>query len=449
MFGLKDVLQNKNLKSIIEHSWSVSWPMTLIMFFIFLIGITDVYVAGKFGKEIQAAYGLAFQLFFILTIAGHALSVGAVALVSRFFTSGEKKEFNESIDTALIITIFLGAFFSLIGILFSSNFLGFFNIPKMLKTDAVLLSVIYSMGILFNYIVLTTNGILRACKKIRNSLVTMAVICVLNIFLDFLLAFKTSLGFKGIAYATVASFFFGMLINILFVKKISALAVKFSVRSMKKIVSISWPAGLLQIFWQLGAMALFYILSLLPQHNVEIIAAFTNGLKIESAIFLPAFAFNMACAVVIGNLMGEKSHEDAFHGGIVTALIGVVFVSIMTIIVLFNARNIMSLLSDNQFVIDEGVRYVYISLIFEPFLAWGVILGGGLNGAGDTKGLMFIIASCVWLIRIPLSYFLAVYLGLGAVAVWWSMNASVLAQTFFITRRYFAREWLNLSLSSR
>jgi len=38
---------------------------------------------------------------------------------------------------------------------------------------------------------------------------------------------------------------------------------------------------------------------------VEILAAFTAGLRIESAIFLPAFAFNMANAVIVGNLLGS------------------------------------------------------------------------------------------------------------------------------------------------
>jgi hypothetical protein len=44
--------------------------MTLIMFFEFLIGLTDVYIAGKVGKEIQAAYGFVIQLYFIKTSLG-------------------------------------------------------------------------------------------------------------------------------------------------------------------------------------------------------------------------------------------------------------------------------------------------------------------------------------------------------------------------------------------
>jgi hypothetical protein len=41
--------------------------MTLIMVFEFLIGITDIYVAGKVGKESQAAYGFVIQLYFALS----------------------------------------------------------------------------------------------------------------------------------------------------------------------------------------------------------------------------------------------------------------------------------------------------------------------------------------------------------------------------------------------
>ena len=39
---------------------------------------------------------------------------------------------------------------------------------------------------------------------------------------------------------------------------------------------------------------------------------------------------------------------------------------------------------------------------------------------------MTIVALCVWLVRVPLSYLLALHYSLGAVAVWWSMNFSLL-----------------------
>ena len=216
---------------------------------------------------------------------------------------------------------------------------------------------------------------------------------------------------------------------------------KFSLAIIRNIFSIGWPAGVLQVFWQLSVLALFLIISALPENNIEILAAFTNGLKIESVIFLPAFAFNMASAVVVGNLLGKNNQEDAFSAGIVTALAGVTIVSALTVMVMFNGSAAAALISNNDIVIRESIRYIYIALLSEPVMAWGVILAGGLNGAGDTRRVMAAVVLSVWLVRVPLSYLLGVYFKLGAPAIWWSMNLSVALQAILITKRYFSKKW--------
>ncbi len=433
---------NARIRALFKQSWSMSWQMSMIMLFVFFIGIADVYVAGRLGKDIQAAYGIAFQLYFIFSIIASALTVGTVSLVSRLFTSGRREEFDTAVESSFIASVAAGRVFALLGVVFSPAIIAWLHIPHALKAFVVPLTRVYSFGLLFNYILFNTNGILRACGQIGKSLLTMAIVCSLNVVLNLALALKTPLGFLGIGVATVISIFAGSMINSLRVKKIMSGALTFSMAAIKKIVAISWPAGLLQVLWQLGTMSLFLILSRLPKYNIEILAAFTNGLKIESAIFLPAFAFNMAAAVVVGNILGKSERQDAFSAGVVTAMIGVAIVSAMTVLVMFNARAIAAFLSPDPIVIEECVKYIYISLLAEPFMAWGVILAGALNGAGDTKSVMAIVAACVWAVRIPLSFLLAIYFGLGAVSVWWAMNISILIQTVFISRRYFSRRWI-------
>ena len=51
--NLAKIIKDKGINVIVRESWAMSWPMILIMFFEFLIGITDVYIAGRFGKEVQ------------------------------------------------------------------------------------------------------------------------------------------------------------------------------------------------------------------------------------------------------------------------------------------------------------------------------------------------------------------------------------------------------------
>ena len=416
--------------------------MILIMFFEFLIGLTDIYIAGRMGKEIQATYGFVIQLYFVFIIIANAITTGTVSVVSRLFTAGDKNTLNNAIYSTVVTTVVSGIIFGIAGIVFTPLLIKFINIPAELKSFAIPLGKIYAAGLLFHYIVINTNGILRACKRVRVSLKTMFVVCAVNVALNFLLVFHTPIGYKGIALSTAISVAIGCAINLWNIRGFLSGMMKFSVESVRAIIQIGWPFGLSQVLWQSHSMAIYLILSALPRNKVEILAAFAAGLRIESAVFLPAVAFHMANAVIAGNLLGEHKKEDAFRGGFITAIMGVVVVSFLTLIVVLGAKWIAPALSGNPIVVSECVRYLYISMLSEPFMAFWMILGGALSGAGDTKGLMFIVVSCTWFIRVPLCYLWIVIFGFDASAVWWTMNLSQFVTAFFMTRRYWQKKWL-------
>jgi MATE family multidrug resistance protein len=439
---LLKLFKREEIRSYLSRSWAVIWPLTLIMVFEFLIGLTDVYIAGKVSKEIQATYGFVIQLYFIFIVIANALTVGTVSVISRLYTSGNKNELNKAIFSSLFAAAGTGIVLAVSGIFLSPEIIRLLNIPQELKHFAIPFIEIYAMGLLFHYLLINCNGILRSCQMVKRSLKTMALVCVINIALNFFLVFYTPLSFRGIAAATASSVFIGSMINLAYVRNIMTGVKNFSMDMVKKMIGIGWPIGLLQVLWQLSSMVLFLILSALPENKVEILAALTTGLRIESAIYLPVFGFNMANAVIVGNLLGEKKQEDAFRSGIITAAIGVFIVTMMVIVVILNARWIVSFLSSNAIVIRESAKYLYISMISEPFMAWGIILGGGLSGAGDTRSVLMRVALSVWLVRIPLSFVLVVLLGFGPASVWWSMNISQFLQAFLIFKRYLNREWL-------
>lgn len=441
---LSAFVKREDIKSFISRSWSVSWPLTVIMFFEFLMGLTDVYIAGKVSKEIQATYGFVIQFYFVLIVIANALTVGTVSVVSRLFTSGNRNDLTQAIFSSLGATAGAGLVLAGGGFFLSPEIIPFVNIPEELKSLAVPFIKIYSVGLFFHYLLINSNGILRSCDRVKESLKTQALVCALNIGLNFFLVFYTPLGYRGIATATASSVLIGSLVNLWKVRSSMSGVGRFSINPAKKMIAIGWPIGMLQVLWQLSSMVLFLILSLLPQHRVEILAALTTGLRIESVIYLPVFGFNMANAVIVGNLLGEKRKEDALRSGFVTATIGVLVVTILVIAVILNARWIASFLSHNEIVIRESMKYIYISMISEPFMAWGIILGGGLNGAGDTRSVLIRVALSVWLVRIPLSYVFVVFFGSGPASVWWSMNISQFVQAFLMSKRYFDRKWLSL-----
>ena len=84
---------------------------------------------------------------------------------------------------------------------------------------AVPMMKIYAAGLLFHYVLINSNGILRSTQRIKVSLKTMALVCGINIGLNLFFLFQTTLGFKGIALATASSVMIGCLINLARVKK--------------------------------------------------------------------------------------------------------------------------------------------------------------------------------------------------------------------------------------
>jgi MATE family multidrug resistance protein len=436
------LLKTEEVRALVRESWAVSWPITVIMFFEFLIGITDVYVAGRMGKEIQASYGFIIQIYFIFVALGNALTVGSVSVTARLFTSGNNEGLRAAVYSSIVTASFLGLVFGVAGVLFTDYIIGLLSIPEAMKPLAIELGRIYAAGLFFQAFLINTNGILRACNRVKVSLRTMAVVCVMNVPLTVVLAFFTPLGFRGVAVATALSVLIGGTLNLRQVRPFLSRQRVFSFPVARRILGIGWPIGLVQFSWQASSMVIFLVLAMLPRNSIEMMAALTAGLRVESVIYLPAFAFNMANAVITGNLLGKESGHAASRAGIVTAVMAVVVVSAITLVVILNAVWIVPLLSRNPLVISEALRYLYISMIGEPFMAWSISLGGAMSGAGDTLGVMGVVVLATWLFRISLIYIFIVIFGFGPASVWWVMAFTHAVMALFMTRRYWKGKWL-------
>ncbi len=434
-------LSSDNFKGYLKNSWSNSWPIILIMFFEFLIGITDVYIAGKISKEIQASIGFVSQIYFILIVIGNAFTMGVVSISSKLFT-GSRDEFYEMAYTSVITILSLSAILTFFAITSHEIIVNFIKAPIQIKPYILEFLKIYSFMLFFHYFLIVTNGILRSSKRIKTSLFTMFIVFITNVGTNILYVFYTPLGYKGIALSTLTAIFVGFLINLIFIRKDITHTKRFRTDLIKRAFSIGWPSGVVQIGWQVASVVIFMILSSLPENPTIYLAAFTNGIRVESIIFLPSFAFSMANAVIVGNLMGEKKYDDAYRNSLFTSLLGCGIISIITIIVVLNADRITSLLSKDPLVVRESARYLYISAVSEPFMAVGSILIGALNGAGDTKATMIRILTSLWGVRIPLALISALVFGFGAYGVWWAMTISIIIQAILIYKRHKSKRWI-------
>jgi Na+-driven multidrug efflux pump len=214
----------------------------------------------------------------------------------------------------------------------------------------------------------------------------------------------------------------------------------------KKTIYLAWPAALCHIAWNAGTIILYNILGRLGEVSIVALASITNGLRIEAIIFLPGVALNLAASVLVGQNLGSGNPERAQRIGWQIAFIGVVLLGLMALVIFIWADFFASILAKEINILKETTRYLRIIMFSEPFLALSFILGGSLQGAGDTKGTMLVIIVGMWLTRLPLAYILSILLGYGPVGIWVAMAISMSIQGGLMAWRFHKGKWKEIRL---
>jgi MATE family multidrug resistance protein len=450
-----DQTTNLTMGNLWANIWRLSWPMLLIMIFNFLVAFTDIYVAGLINPKVQAAVGFIGQLYFLLIIIANAISIGTVALVSRSIGSGTYPKAIAYGKQSLIFGALIAVGLTAGGFIFYQEIIATAGFPVEIREIAETFLRIFAFSLGPNYLLIISNAIFRASGEVKKPLFTMFLVSAINVIGDFGLVFGIfpfpRMGYPGIALATAISASIGMGINLVFFrsrpwKPIYTSFWNISSATIRKITKLSWPSALLMIAWNAGTIVLYNILGRLGDAGITALASITNGIRIEGIIFLPAFALNMAASVLVGQNLGAGKPDRASKVGWDVALVGVVFLSLIALVIFIWAPSFASMLAKETAVLEETTRYLRINMVSEPFMALSLILGGGLQGAGDTKGTMWVIIIGMWFVRLPLAFCFALILGYGATGVWVAMVTSMTLQGVLMALRFHRGHWKGLKV---
>jgi Na+-driven multidrug efflux pump len=94
---------------------------------------------------------------------------------------------------------------------------------------------------------------------------------------------------------------------------------------------------------------------------------------------------------------------------------------ITSLTIIFAGHLIMSLFTKDLAVIGAGDQYLTIVSAAYLLFTMMFIYNGVLRGAGDTLIPMFFSVLSLWIIRIPVAWFLSERL--GTTGIWWSIPA--------------------------
>lgn len=180
---------------------------------------------------------------------------------------------------------------------------------------------------------------------------------------------------------------------------------------LKTIISFSLPYLLAYFLQTLYGMADLFIVSRF--HGVDSITAVSIGSQVMHMLTVMIVGLSMGATVMIGRSIGAHQTEDASFaaGNTVTLFAGLSFV--ITMVLLFLVRPIVTLMSTPAEAVEETVLYLSICFAGIPLITAYNVLSSIFRGMGDSKSPMYFIAlACI--MNIGLDYLLIGGFGMGA-----------------------------------
>jgi putative MATE family efflux protein len=418
-------------------------PMLVGNLFQQFYNIVDSIIVGNFiNKEALAAVGASFPVIFTLISFVIGIGSGATIVISQFFGAKRYKDVAKTIDTILIFMFFVSILISVIGLIFANDIFKLLLLPENLIPQAVEYFHIYIGGAFVFFGFYTISSILRGLGDSKTPLYFIIIATIFNVALDLLFIVVFEWGISGAAWATVISQG-GAFISAIFYLNRSHEIIKFSIKNMvfdkeifKKSLKIGLPTSFQQSFIALGMTALMGIVN---QFGTNVIAAYSVAMRLNSLATLPAMNFGSALSMFVGQNLGAGKLERVRSGYISTILMSVSISILVSLIMIFFGHSLMSLFTKDANVIAIGAEYLIIVGSFYAVFSIMFSTMGVLRGAGSTIIPMIASILALWVVRLPLAYYLSDEI--GYTGIWWANPIGWFIGLFIVLGYYLSGRW--------
>lgn len=412
----------------------------------------------------QAAQTTAHYLAWFISCYTVLVTVGSTALVARFIGAGQPEMATLVTHQSILLALFLGGAASLLGLCGGLEWLVHL---MQLRGDAAAFALAYLRPlfvlVVFQMVELAGIACLVGAGDTRTGLWVMIGVAAVNVPLAWTFCWGLGpaprLGFVGIALGTALAHTLGGSV-VLFLLARGRHGLKLSWRLMKprfdllrRLLRISVPAGLDSLSVVAGQ---FWFLALVNQ--LGNVASSAHGIAImwEGLGYLSGAAFGTAAMTLVGQNLGAGRPDQASKGAWMAFGLGAGVMSFMgmTFYVLAPAMFRLFCPAEAQApIIDAGIPLLRLVAFAMPALACTIIFTSSLRGAGDTRVPVLFTWIGFFLIRIPLTYYLALPgidlgplghvpgLNLGLIGAWLAMFADLLARGIFFLGRFVQGRW--------
>ena len=421
--GNTDLTEGKVWKVIVRFSLPLLVGNLLQQFY----NITDSIIVGQFlGKEALAAVSASFFIYYFIISLVIGVGSGTTVVISQLFGAKQYQKVQLAFSSFFIFMLVGGIILSIAGIIFAEPVFRLTNTPEEVIPQAVAYFRIYIGG---TFLFVTFNSIISILRGVGESVRPMLFILittVLNIAFDLLFILVFKWGIEGAARATVVSQGIGMCIALAYVNNTHPLlSIKkqdmlFDWKLFKESLKIGLPTSVQQCAIALGLIAL---LGIVNSFGTNTLTAYGAAGKIDTIITQAILTLSGALAAFCGQNIGA-GRLDRVKKGVQFTMYTNIALGLLTFAAVYLFGNeMMRIFTKDIDVVAIGKEYL---LIIGGFLIVHGALNlynGALRGAGDTLFPMITSLVCLWLIRIPLAYYLSSWLGRNG--IWWAIGISI------------------------
>lgn len=388
-------------------------PIVLQNLVLSSLNLVDTIIIGGLGERAIASVGLANQYFFLLNLLLFGITSGSSIFTAQYWGNKDIKNIKRVLGVCIITGGLAALIFTIGGLLIPEQILSIFSKDK----DVIILGGQYLRIIAFSYVITSISFAysftLRSTGQVKIPMFVSITALGINTLLNYALVYGyfglPKIGVKGSAIATLIARIVEMILILSVVyktKNVIAGSIKelldLSAEFIKNFFKVTIPVIMNESIWALGVTLYSVVYA---RMGTEVIASTNISSTIERITWVIFMGLGNACAVMIGNKIGEGDEKEAFIYAKRFIILGPSLAILGGILVYFNSHFILSAYKVSPIVYNYAAKNL---MVFSVFL-WVKVFNftaivGILRSGGDTKFCLFLDTSGVWLIGVPLAF---------------------------------------------
>lgn len=400
--------------------------------------IETIIVGRELGGSGIAAIGLAGTFSLVLVLSFHALEIAAQAIIARRYGEGNFSAIGPCLDNALFLSFAIGLPLTVI-LYFTSG--GIFSGADSERVRVLSLEYFHWRlpGIPFVIAVLVFIGFFNGVGRPHIPAYVYGVILVLNAVLCYGLVGGRlglpRLGMRGAGLSQSISVLVGFLLFVVLLLR-SGYRRTFGVlrfggqirwKLIRSLMALAAPVFVQQFLGNFGMYLFVIINSKVPDGGIALTAS-TITRYIGYLTYLPSLGFGIAAATLVGQFLGARQPQRAALSGFICWAMGAIFMVTGGVCFIVFWKPLVGLFiehhvgggsvrtgaDDHARVFEVAHGLLVLVAIYQIFESINTIIGKALQGAGATFRVMVVSVGMQWIFFLPVAYFLALPMELGA-----------------------------------